>query len=750
MLDRTALLFNGMSQGVVFQDLSGEFVLANPAAERILGLTADELFSRTSCDPRWCAVREDGAAFSGNTHPSMVALRTGQSVCDVVMGIFNPVLQEQRWLRINAVPQFREGETEPFEVFTTFEDITDLKRLEQALRRSEERFRIAAECSDDILYEWHLDTDEVECFGRNRSGLTGAPRETWEARLHPDEREGVMAKIRQRLADGRRFTRELRLRDEANGWMHVMARGQAVLDESGRATRWIGAVSDVTKRREAEASVGEAFNLFESVVEGTSDPVFVKNLEGQYLMVNAAGAARLGRPASEVLGRTNFELLPRQMAESMHASDQQVLTTGEPVTYESEGPGIGKYLTTKMPYRNSDGEIIGLLGIARDVTALKRLEAEYRQAQKMEAVGRLAGGVAHDFNNLLTVILGYIEELQAPGATLDGASLAEVKAAAERATQLTSQLLAFSRRQVLQPQPTDLNTLITNLERMLLRVLREDIRLRTMLAPDAGTARVDRGQFEQVIMNLVVNGRDAMPQGGRLTISTSNLEVTDDMVAPQPAVPAGRYVMVTVADSGEGIAPDVLPRIFEPFYTTKERAGTGLGLSTVYGIVKQSGGDVWVSSEPGVGTTFRIVLPSLEEPAVAPPVAREAESTPGQGVVLLVEDEERLRTLLETVLRRQGYTVHCRGDVPEARAWLADYEGRVDLILTDMVMPNGTGLQLEAIARQAQPDARLLFMSGYAEHAVTDAGELPPGTHFIQKPFTPRALALKIRDILDA
>ncbi len=377
-----------------------------------------------------------------------------------------------------------------------------------------------------------------------------------------------------------------------------------------------------------------------------------------------------------------------------------------------------------------------------------QLQHDLAQAQKLEAIGRLAGGVAHDFNNILTAILGSAELLLLD--TPQGASAREeveiIRDAAQRAQELIRQLLAFSARQVLRPAVTDLNDLIKNLSRMLRRLIGEDLALTAELADGLGAVRVDPGQVEQVLVNLAVNARDAMPDGGRLTIRTENVEMTDS-----GELPDGRYVLIEVVDTGSGMDAATLARVFEPFFTTKARGkGTGLGLATVYGIVRQSGGQVAVSSTLGTGTTFRIHLPRVDSPVepsrAAPPVALPAAGTE---TVLVAEDEQIVRVLIRKVLEQAGYTVLLAGGGAEALQLAERHTGPIHLLVTDVVMPGMSGRELARRLLERRPDTKVLYVSGYADVAVERHGVLDPGTAFMQKPFSPSALAQRVRDVLD-
>ena len=394
-----------------------------------------------------------------------------------------------------------------------------------------------------------------------------------------------------------------------------------------------------------------------------------------------------------------------------------------------------------------------VLGFVTDVTEQKRLEAQLLQAQKMEAVGQLAGGVAHDFNNLLSVITGYSEMLLDEMGPNDPRvpRLTEIRRAAERAASLTRQLLAFSRKQVLQPRILDLNSIVTDTEKMLRRLIGENIDLVTVRGAALGRVRADPGQLEQIIMNLTVNARDAMPQGGRLTIETANREIDAAYTRDHPGAQTGSFVMLSVADTGSGMDRATQARIFEPFFTTKEAGrGTGLGLSTVYGIVKQSGGYIEVDSEPGRGTTFRVLLPRTER-AVDASVAAPAGDAPGSGdeTVLLVEDNAAVAAVFREVLEARGYRVLPAKDAAEAIEMVAAHTEPIHLLMTDMMMPGMSGRELAGRLKATRPEMKVLLVSGYAGGALPDQQALDPEEAFLQKPFSSEDLARKVRAVLE-
>jgi hypothetical protein len=392
------------------------------------------------------------------------------------------------------------------------------------------------------------------------------------------------------------------------------------------------------------------------------------------------------------------------------------------------------------------------VGIVRDVSEKKRLELQLHQSQKMEAFGQLAGGVAHDFNNLLTVISGYSDLLLTKLAPGDPKikMLDQIHRAAERATSLTRQLLAFSRQQVLEPRILDLNVIVTDIEKMLRRLIGEDVQFSIVLGEAISSVKADPGQVEQVIMNLAVNARDAMPQGGKLTIETSEVELDEFYTNTHPEARAGRFVLLAISDTGCGMTPDVKARIFEPFYTTKGVGqGTGLGLAVVHGIVKQSGGNIDVYSEAGIGTTFRIYLPTAQPQAAPLPGGHPELPSRGSETVLLVEDEDSVRELATFVLEECGYRVMTAPEGLAALQLMESSRQAIDLLVTDVVMPKMGGRKLAETLQAQYPGLRVLFMSGYTDDAVVRHGVLQASANFLQKPFTPNSLAKKVREVLD-
>jgi len=518
------------------------------------------------------------------------------------------------------------------------------------------------------------------------------------------------------------------------------------------------------ERKHAEEKLRQSEEQHRRITENIADLVAVLDTEGKRIYNSPSYKDVLGNPES-LRGTDSFVEIHPEDRERVRRIFRETVATG--VGQRTEFRFLRK--DGSIRFIESQGSVIldeegkpaRVIVVSRDVTERKRAEDELRQtedrlrqSQKMEAIGQLAGGIAHDFNNLLTAIMGYSELLLSrlqPG-DLRRRDAEEIGKAADRAASLTHQLLAFSRRQVLRPVVLDLNAVVTNMEGMLRRLIREDIDLITVSGPALGRVKADPGQIEQVIMNLIVNARDAMPQGGRLTVETANVELDEAYARRHVAAQPGPYVMLAVTDTGCGMDAETQAHIFEPFFTTKEKGkGTGLGLATVYGIVKQSGGSIWVDSEPGLGTTFTIYLPRVEEAGESlKPSAAPSKISRGSETVLLVEDEEGVRRLAYEVLQLKGYTMLEARDGSEALRIGQAHPGPIHLLVTDAVMPGMSGRQLAEHLAPVHPEAKVLYMSGYMDNTIVHHGVLDQGMAFLQKPFTADILARKVREVLDA
>jgi len=511
----------------------------------------------------------------------------------------------------------------------------------------------------------------------------------------------------------------------------------------------------------AESALRMSERRFRALVEESWDAVALFGSDGSILYGSPATTRLLGYDLSEFVGRNAMELIHPDDRAAVLVSLQEAMVAPrarvQVAARVRHKNGGWRYLEGVFTNLLDDPSVAAIVNNYRDVTDRRILEEQVMLSKKMEAIGRLAGGVAHDFNNILTAIGGYTDLLLAdlPPDDHRRHDVEEIYQAAQRAAGLTQQLLAFSRRQVLQPKVIDLNALVPEIEKMLRRLIGEDILFATVLHPHLGNVRADPGQIEQVIVNLAVNARDAMPDGGRLTIETRNVELDAEYAVDHPTVKPGRYVMLAVTDSGIGMDEETKSRIFEPFFTTKVRGkGTGLGLATVYGIVQQTGGHIWPYSEPGRGTTMRVYLPRVDAPADA--IEHPSDAAPdtlrGNETILVVEDEAPVRAVTRQLLERNGYTVL---EAPDGAAALALVDGaagsrHIDLLLTDVIMPGMSGRELADKLKARRPNVRVLFMSGYTDDAVVRHGMLEPGLAYLEKPFRPPMLLKKVRGVLQS
>ncbi|MDI6763735.1 MAG: PAS domain S-box protein [Thermodesulfobacteriota bacterium] len=652
----------------------------------------------------------------------------------------------------------------PLYSISTQVDVTEQKQIEEALRQSEERYR---KLFENVPVGIYRTTPKGEIIDANppliqmlgfpdRESLIIAKLE--ETYVNKEDRK-KWQEMMDREGEVRNHEKQLRCRDETVIWVEEDSR--AVRDASGRVIYYEGAMEDITERKRAEEALKQGEERYRILVEESFDGIFIQK-GPKIIFANRRLYEMLGYDKNELEGMDHWLVYhPDYQALTRERARARMLGEEVPSQYEvklqrKDGSAFdGEVLARGIMFGDEPGIQVWI----RDITERKRSEEEkvslhdqLRQSQKIEAIGRLSGGIAHDFNNLLTIISGNAQlsllDLK-QGDPLRG-NIEEIRKASERAADLTRQLLAFSRKQVMEMQVLDLNLIVKGLDKMLHRLLGEDIDLVTVLPEGIGKVKADPGQIEQVIVNLAVNARDAMIEGGKLTIETADVELDEEYAHKHIAVEPGRYVMLSVSDTGVGMTPEVKERVFEPFFTTKEQdKGTGLGLSTVYGIVKQSGGNIWVYSEPGQGTTFKVYLPQVDEPLTEQKQEVVKEIPRGNETILVVEDEETVRKLAVRSLKSLGYRVL---DAPEGGMALLlceEFKGRIHLILTDVVMPGMSGRKLAERLKQIHPEMKVLYMSGYTDNAILHHGILEPGINFMQKPFTLENLARKVREVLD-
>jgi len=589
-------------------------------------------------------------------------------------------------------------------------------------------------------------------FGYAREELLRTPMHELYFGGH-EERSQWLAHLRRDVPLLREFC--FRRRDGSPIWVVLNANLEKQFDGSELLE---GTLMDITERKLTNIAIEDWKHRYDDAVEASGQIIYESDPESKHVTLGGCVREILGYSAEELSGgaRSWLALIHPDDVALYKEKLRSAVDTQETIEFEYRArPRDGKYRTLweqGRAVRNVTGRVIRVVGFISDITERRVLEAQLRQAQKMEAVGRLAGGVAHDFNNLLTIISGYsslLFERTHPSDPIHHEA-EQIKAAAERAAALTRQLLAFSRQQVLQPRRLNLNDIVRNVDKMLRRLIGEDIEVLTALAPNLGTVKVDPGQVEQVLMNLVVNARDAMPNGGKLTIQTENVELDENHARKREYVTPGRHVLLAVSDSGTGFAPEAQARLFEPFFTTKEPGkGTGLGLPMVYGIVKQSGGFIEVYSELNHGTTVKIYLPRVDAAVEEISTVGSSSRVRGSERILLMEDDVPLRRLTADILTANGYVVQAV-EKPEELEAVIQHTAECDLLLTDVVMPKIDGPELARRVARHWPRIKVLYMSGYTTNAIVHHGVLNEGLFFLQKPFMPAALAAKVREVLDA
>jgi PAS domain S-box-containing protein len=649
-----------------------------------------------------------------------------------------------------------------FDLYTIYQHL-QIHRIRRQLLEREELFHLISENAADMIAVVDLEGRRIFNSRSYQRILGYSPEELHASsgfeQIHPEDRERVKKAANETLQTEAGSTLEYRFRHKNGTWMVLESVASVIRNEKGEPEKLLIVNRDITERKKAQEALSRSEASFRSLVEGAPHGIYRATMSGQFLEVNPALQRMLGYESTEELfeadlvkqvfrNSADYERMNQLLDKSKVMRDIELewkRSNGEPIVVRCSGHRVD----------GKDGGPDYFEVYAEDITERRTLERQLRMAQKMEAIGRLSGGIAHDFNNLLGVIIGYSgvlkKSLDKSQPTYEFAM--EIEKAGQRAASMTRQLLAFSRQQVLTPSVLSLNSLVSEMEKMLPRLLGEDIHVSLLLETELGNVKADQSQIEQVIMNLAVNARDAMPAGGKLHIRTANFEMDNAFTRDHPGSKAGSYVMLAITDSGTGMAPETLAHIFEPFFTTKGVGeGTGLGLATVYGIVKQSNGYIWVESAPDQGSTFQVYLPKhldTEQVSVAKPEIPSREKLHGSELILLVEDADALRKLVQAFLESNGFRVLSAASGEAALDIVAHHSGAFDLLLTDVVMPGMNGRVLAEQLSMRQPGLKVLFMSGYTDSFIAGHGVLQQGTNLLHKPFTEEILIGKVRDVLD-
>jgi len=663
------------------------------------------------------------------------------------------------WILARGKVIERDESGEPLRACGTHQDITRIKSARESMRFTS---MVISQIQDRVLLTdlqgriTFVNEAECEMLGRSHDELVGRHIST----LGDDPDTGpTQQEILQAALEKGQWRGEV-TNYRADGTPVILdSRISLVRDGEGEPVALCGISTDITARRRAREELRRSERQKNLILNATTELVVYYNTRLQVQWANSTAGKSVGLRPEELVGRHCYEIWHGSRRPCEGCPVIAARDTGTPQASEQQTPDGRIWSVRGYPVIGDSGEVVGLVEFGMDITERRRtqsekaqLERQFQQAQRMESVGRLAGGIAHDLNNLLSPILGYgemlAEESPEDGETAD--RLEQILGAGRRARDLVQQLLAFSRRQTLEFRPLDLSALVEDFLQLIRRAVREDVTIDTDLHPDLPAVSGDRGQLEQVLMNLAVNAQDAMPEGGTLTVRTEQFDLGESYASEHGDIEPGSYVILSMEDTGAGMTAETREHVFEPFFTTKkEGLGTGLGLSTAYGIIKQHEGYVWIYSEPGIGTTFKLYFPACKDEVEEKPRWEQLDACGGTETILLAEDDPRVGRLAREMLRSRGYTVFAVGSGTEALELLRGFEGSIDLLLTDIIMPDMDGTALYAKVRELSPDTRVLYMSGYTRDVISSRGPMEDGAGFLQKPFTLKTLAGKVRQVLD-
>ncbi|MBN1290845.1 MAG: PAS domain S-box protein [Candidatus Latescibacteria bacterium] len=754
--ERFRSMIQGSSDMIFVLDKHSILIYESPSVERILGYP--------------------GGYFIGQSPFNLIHTEDRDRIVhdlDEVIQSVNPGIPSEfrikradgEWIFLEALGQNMLNNSAVCGIVIIARNITERKKIENALRESEERFRNMADNSPVMIGVSDAEGNAVflnrtyiefrgSTFGKERDG-------GWIESLHPDDRERILRLHIDVINNKKSDSFEYRQKNHSGEYRWLLHAISPYFDSQGICLGFISSSYDITERKTAEDALRESENRLHQLVDNIREIVWLRDREtGEILYVNRSFESITGY-SNELLLKNGSEFITKihpEDAEQFIRASRELYKNNKPIHQDyrlKRADGTEIWIRSHAyPIQDNSGKTVRFSGVAEDITERKRLEAQFIQAQKMESIGRLAGGVAHDFNNLLTIINLSVEMASSSGLSEETINelIADIRNAGERGASLTRQLLAFSRKQIIEPIELNINDVIIQMDKLFRRLIGEDIELVTILDESIHTIKIDPGQIEQVLTNLIVNTRDAMPAGGKIIIETSEVLFDDDFVKFHPDVSSGEFVTISVSDTGTGMDEHVKANLFEPFFTTKDKGkGTGLGLSTCYGIMKQNNGSIRVYSEPGKGSTFIVNIPFYGEGAIDRYSIQERDDIHGGSeTILIVEDDETIRKLTEQILDSSGYNIITAANGEEALVIAEKYKNIIHLVLTDVVMPLMSGRELATQLLASRQNIKIIYMSGYTDNTIVHHGLLDSGILFIQKPFSPSTLLRKIRQVLDS